>query len=99
IKLRRCYRVGSEDRHSAHPRRSFDQDFLPLAVKLSRENADSSDIAGRSRHRGYETGSRHIVGKPKDWDGLCGLLRGMNGWITSSLYCINSGIDQISGEL
>ena len=27
------------------------------------------------------------------------LLRGMNAWITSSLDCVNSGIDQISGEL
>jgi len=46
IKLRRRYRVGiGEDRHSANPRHSFDQDFLTFAVKLGGEEADASDIA------------------------------------------------------
>jgi hypothetical protein len=59
IELRRCNPVGiGEGRHSANPRDSFDQDFLPLAVKLGREQADASDIAIRSGHRVYETG-RH----------------------------------------
>jgi hypothetical protein len=38
-----------EHRHTASGGHHFHQDFLPLAVKLSRENADAGDVATRER--------------------------------------------------
>jgi len=38
-----------EYRHTACGGHHFHQDFLPLAVKLSRENADAGDVATRER--------------------------------------------------
>ena len=38
-----------EHRHTASGGHHFHQDFLPLAVKLSRENADARDVATGAR--------------------------------------------------
>ena len=41
-------------RHSAKPRNRSDQDFLPFAVKLSREQVDAGNITIGSRYRGHD---------------------------------------------
>jgi hypothetical protein len=76
-----------------HPGHYFQQDFLPLAVKLGGEDADARRIAARLGERGHEARSDHIVRAGKDRNDLRRLLRGANGRFTCANDEIHFGPD------
>jgi polyribonucleotide nucleotidyltransferase len=57
-------------RHVADTRHRFRQDFLPLAVKLGRQNADPGRVAAGFGQRMGEAGSDQILRHGHDRDGL-----------------------------
>ena len=59
MRLTRLRRI-SQRHHPARVRYRFDQDILPLAVKLGREQANSRDIPPRPAERGHQSGRHHV---------------------------------------
>ena len=65
-----------ESRYAARGRNQLDQQLLPLAVELGRQNADAGRIATGMGKRAHETAQHQIVGNADDRDCPGRLLRG-----------------------
>jgi hypothetical protein len=77
LKSRRRRGIGiGKRRDPARARNHLDQNFLPFAVKLSRENADAGSIAFRPRHRSDHALTDHVVGDGENRHRRSGFLCG-----------------------
>ena len=81
-------------RHAAKSRHSLDQDFLPLAVKFGRKDADTCCIAAGPGQRIYQSRPDHILGNPEDRNRCRRLLCRTNCGITADINVIDMGFDQ-----
>jgi hypothetical protein len=79
VKLRNRFEVGiGKERHPAKSGHCLDQNFLPLAVKLEREDADACCITVWPGQRGHQPQPDHIVCHREDRYRFRRLLCGAN---------------------
>ena len=88
-------RLIREDRHAMKFRHCLNQDFLPFAIKLSREDADSRCIAAWSGKRVHQPLADHIFGNPQDRNCRCRLLRSANYCVPVDQNDVDMTFDQL----
>jgi hypothetical protein len=86
-----------KNRHSFDGRQRFHQDFLPFAIKLGAQQADTRRVALGFRERSDKARSDHIFRDAKDWNRFCRLLRGTDGRIAGSGDNVHLGHDNGRG--
>jgi hypothetical protein len=84
-----------ERRHAAHPRHSFYQNVLSLAVKLGREDADARCISIGPGERFHQSLPNYIVCNRNDRDAFGGLPHGASCHAPTSIDDIRLGCDQL----
>jgi hypothetical protein len=73
----------------------LDQDFLPLAVKVGREEARACCIAAGSGQRLHESCLDHIIGTPEDRYRGCRPLCSTNSIIPNGTNDIDFAFDKV----
>ena len=96
LQARGCVRLGvGEHRHSSPFGEEIEQDFLPFAIEIGRQQAHAGRVAAGTRQRAHQAGPHHVVGGGNDGNAGRGGLRGDDRRITRANNGVHLQFDQL----